>query len=450
MGHPSNRLQQNAVQGTNSFSATFSATTNQITTSGYGYDAAGNMTNDGFHAYTYDAEGNILTVDSSGVQYIYDALNRRIRAQSSASTYEYLYDYAGRRTSSWLNPSSGNPGTGNEGRIYWDGQQIAYRAWDGTTYFDQQNYLGTESLRTNDAGAVVSTYPLLPWGDGSSATYSGTGANQDNAAFAGLDADINSAGAPMSDHAQFRNYSFYQGRWMSPDPYDGSYDFTNPQSLNRYAYAGNNPLSFTDPSGQECVWDDGSFDSDDDPVTGTADGCAGQGGYYVPPDMFESVEGNAPGSWSGQGNSNIAFDWTTPSAVVNSPDIWQNSAYSFSAFASLLTLYVPIEGIPVPVVSLGISPTVTVIPKTKTACVGLSVGLASGTGKSFSATMYPSNSAGFSKAVSSEWGWTLNAQPSPLIGVSFNTNSSGTLIGVTTATDPGGSATYGYNWCADF
>ena len=65
-------------------------------------------------------------------------------------------------------------------------------------------------------------------------------------------------------------------------------------------------------------------------------------------------------------------------------------------------------------------------------------------------TMYPSNSAGFSKAVSSEWGWTLNAQPSPLIGVSFNTNSSGTLIGVTTATDPGGSATYGYNWCADF
>jgi hypothetical protein len=36
---------------------------------------------------------------------------------------------------------------------------------------------------------------------------------------------------------------------MSPDSYDGSYDYSNPQSLNRYAYVGNNPLGFTDPTG---------------------------------------------------------------------------------------------------------------------------------------------------------------------------------------------------------
>jgi hypothetical protein len=36
---------------------------------------------------------------------------------------------------------------------------------------------------------------------------------------------------------------------MRPDLYYGSYDFSNPQSLNRYAYVGNNPLAFADPIG---------------------------------------------------------------------------------------------------------------------------------------------------------------------------------------------------------
>jgi hypothetical protein len=37
---------------------------------------------------------------------------------------------------------------------------------------------------------------------------------------------------------------------MSPDSYDGSYDFTNPQSFNRYSYASNDPANFIDPQGQ--------------------------------------------------------------------------------------------------------------------------------------------------------------------------------------------------------
>jgi hypothetical protein len=38
-----------------------------------------------------------------------------------------------------------------------------------------------------------------------------------------------------------------EGRWLTPDPLGGN--ITNPQSLNRYAYALNNPTSMTDPSG---------------------------------------------------------------------------------------------------------------------------------------------------------------------------------------------------------
>lgn len=38
-----------------------------------------------------------------------------------------------------------------------------------------------------------------------------------------------------------------EGRWVTPDPLGG--DITNPQCLNRYAYALNNPTTLTDPQG---------------------------------------------------------------------------------------------------------------------------------------------------------------------------------------------------------
>lgn len=36
---------------------------------------------------------------------------------------------------------------------------------------------------------------------------------------------------------------------MSPDPYAGSYDITNPESMDRYTYVLNNPLAYVDPDG---------------------------------------------------------------------------------------------------------------------------------------------------------------------------------------------------------
>ena len=51
------------------------------------------------------------------------------------------------------------------------------------------------------------------------------------------------------DHAIFRQYSSSAGRWMSPDPSLGSINLANPQSLNRYSYVGNSPLTSIDPSG---------------------------------------------------------------------------------------------------------------------------------------------------------------------------------------------------------
>jgi len=137
-----NRWAQNAPQGGSSFSASFNLGTNQINTSGYAYDAAGNMTNDGLHSYRYDADGNILSVDGGGTAaYFYDALNRRVSVQTSGGTTEYMFDNGDHRTSSW----PVGLGYGNEARLYWDGAQFAVRISNGQTYFDHRNFRGHEA-----------------------------------------------------------------------------------------------------------------------------------------------------------------------------------------------------------------------------------------------------------------------------------------------------------------
>lgn len=236
-----NRLSQTSSSGGPSPSAAVNSTTNQI--SGYSYDAAGNLLSDGLsHNFTYDAEGNVLQVNAgSGGSYVYDAMNHRVSVQTPSGTNEYLFDPFGRRVSTWL--TSQNVGT--EGRIYYGNKQIAFRAQTGSTVFEHQNFLGTERMRTNYQGSIATTESSLAFGDGFNQAVHISGTDQDNNQYAGQDYDAESS----SQHAQFRQYSSTLGRWMSPDPYDGSYDFTNPQSLNRFTYALNSPLSAIDRLG---------------------------------------------------------------------------------------------------------------------------------------------------------------------------------------------------------
>jgi RHS repeat-associated protein len=100
-------------------------------------------------------------------------------------------------------------------------------------------------MRSSYNGAVEATFTSLPWGD---AQTTASGTDLDAYHYATLDYDPETA----TDHAQFRQDSSAQGHFMSPDPYAGSYDMGNPQSMNRYAYVMNNPLAYIDPLGLQC------------------------------------------------------------------------------------------------------------------------------------------------------------------------------------------------------
>jgi YD repeat-containing protein len=68
-----------------------------VTTSGntanYTYDAAGNVTSDGVHTYTYDAENRVVGVDSGATaSYNYDQNNRRIKKVVGAGTTHYVWE----------------------------------------------------------------------------------------------------------------------------------------------------------------------------------------------------------------------------------------------------------------------------------------------------------------------------------------------------------------------
>ena len=52
-----------------------------------------------------------------------------------------------------------------------------------------------------------------------------------------------------ADEAMFRRYNRWWSRFDQPDPYDGSYNLTDPQSFNRYAYVHNDPVNRVDPTG---------------------------------------------------------------------------------------------------------------------------------------------------------------------------------------------------------
>nr|WP_246302146.1 RHS repeat-associated core domain-containing protein [Granulicella arctica] len=210
-----------------SFNSNYTA---QNRMSGFAYDAAGNLLSNGLTTMTWDAESKLIS--AGGATYIYDAEGNRVEKQGVGVT-DTIY-FGGRplarySAGGWTDLIYGPNGLLGEVQGT-EGADTSYRFLD---------HLGTEVGTINSNKILINPLDYTPFGQ----IFSGS--TNDPYLFTGLERDMES----NLDHAMFRQYASTMGRWMSPDPYNGSMDFGNPQSLNRYSYVGNNPLGYTDPSG---------------------------------------------------------------------------------------------------------------------------------------------------------------------------------------------------------
>ena len=232
-----NRWHQNLLAGSGGTTTlTFADTSNRASTV-LSYDAAGNVLYDGVqHNFTYDAENRLVGVNA-GIGYIYDAEGRRVGKTNGTV---YTVGTSGQV----LDEVDGTAWTRSE--VYVGSKHLATVTSAGV-FFIHSDWLGTERMRTAASGLSCETISSNPFGD--NVQQSGN-CNVSPDFFTGKPRDTES----NLDDFGARYFSSQWGRWMSADwtaaPSSVPYaTLTNPQSLNLYAYVGNDPVDGQDADG---------------------------------------------------------------------------------------------------------------------------------------------------------------------------------------------------------
>jgi RHS repeat-associated protein len=171
--------------------------------------------------YLYDASGNLLIrreADGETVLYLDGITEVHLQQTGTTSTY-------------WAQRTYTLGGTAVAVRTNQPGQPaLTWLAGD---------HHGTSTLAVNDEGQATTKRYTTPFG---APRTGGTGTWPDDKGFLGKPRDDTTG----LTHVGAREYDPTTGRFISLDPL---LDTTDPQSLNGYTYADNNPQTFSDPTG---------------------------------------------------------------------------------------------------------------------------------------------------------------------------------------------------------
>ena len=221
----------------------------------YVYDPADRLLQAGTRLFTYDRNGNEVSVSTgqndTPVLYTYDAANRLISARAGTrSNSSFVYDGDGNRvaqttrkgTYAYVNDVAAQlpvvlQESGPDGQItYARGIGLIEEFSSSFNYFYHPDGLGSTIALTNSRGEPEAAYVYDVWGNAILSTSDDVG-TRNKFRFTGEALD------PETQllYLRARYYDGTVGRFISQDPLLA---FTN-----RYSYSLNSPLRFIDPSG---------------------------------------------------------------------------------------------------------------------------------------------------------------------------------------------------------
>jgi RHS repeat-associated protein len=172
--------------------------------------------------YAYDANGNMVT--RGGQTITWDAENRPVSVSENGETVLYINKYF-----------EVNLSTSTSTSYYYLGDRLIAMSENSTLKYVHQDHLAGTSLMTDSSGGSLGVIKFYPYGE---------------ARFGSVPTDKKFTGQRLDSTGLYyygaRYYDPAIGRFISADTVVPSP--TNPQNLNRYSYALNNPLKYTDPT----------------------------------------------------------------------------------------------------------------------------------------------------------------------------------------------------------